>query len=809
MNHNRFKGAWLTDIDDTLLRSGELPTDAWIQSLGSFLKTLKQHAILWAPVSGVALEKMGPRLLYRLPETVLSHVIYFGGEGSTKHYFDAEQEQWTSEIDYQRNLSDAQTIALIGTKRLGNALQNSTDSAERIRIAENILLQHKFNAEHCLIDEMEAILAKAGFENGKSKTYFRGGAISWMMLGDISVKHYQAEKETQIREKINRYAHAWLKDKTYLNLLGNSGVLMPYPHATRGIKFVLEGNEKARAAEDLIQTEGIPASSLLFVGNELYQGGNDNSVRKIKQATLLSVGVKNDPGVIAGGVGVQSTQNWMDWVENQLGQGKDWDSLLKQMPKKAVLNHLIQQIETEKAHSSLISTWHEEMSGHIPTETLAQMVQKYSEIFKSTRSTLIKLKAIEYELLSRLAVLEQYHYDEARKFVFEIIESDTEEPNTKILADKLKQLLLPELKTALNSFFVEQLNLHDRKVKQYLDSIKRLGDIIIVTPIFLEKENQTKLEYGIKRTRELVKNWEKKIDSLLYTYFHRLEYWHKQQKNQKYLLLSDSDLHESLKTIDQDDLYQYFKWLVPRLEEIPHLKDLDKPTIVLISGTSGVGKSTISKFISKTLGIPTSFSSDVTSRSVIRESFKFLLGEQQALETFPELYGSSFEGNNLNWFYTQSMLTMIGVIGSIDRLIKENVSAVIDGVALIPGTLPEQYFEKANIVWIIASIGDKNTHFERMGTRNETGVERGGSERYRQKFESIRNNHDRLIEIGNTANALLVNNENNLSDTLEESLNRVKDPFADRGLPIKDPIREKTEKLLQERISWEIQHNPL
>jgi len=582
---------------------------------------------------------------------------------------------------------------------------------------------------------------------------------------------------------------------------------MPYPHATRGIKFVLEGNEKARAAADLIQTEDISASSILFVGNELYQGGNDNSVRKIEQATLLSVGVKNDSGVIAGGVGVQSTQNWMTWVANQLTQDVGWESILKKIPNKAESNHLIQRIETEKSHSSLISDWHEDMSKHTATETLAQMVQKYSEIFKSTRSTLIKLKAIEYEILSRLAVLEQYHYDEARKIVFEIIESDTSEPNTKQLADKLKQLLLPELKIALNSFFVEQLNLHDRKVKQYLDAITQLNNIMVFTQDFLEKENQTKLEYGIKRTKELVKNWEKKIDSLLYSYFLRLEYWHKQQKNQKHLLLSDPDLHESLKTITQDDLYQYFKWLVPRLEEIPHLKDLDKPTIVLVSGTSGVGKSTISKFISKTLGIPTSFSSDVTSRSVIRESFKFLLGEQQALETFPELYGSSFEGNNLNWFYTQSMLTMIGITGSIDRLIKENVSAVIDGVALIPGTLPEKYYEKANIVWIITSIGDKNIHFERMGTRNETGVKRGGSERYRQKFESIRNNHDRLIKIGHAANALLVDNKNNLSETLEKTLDRVKDPFADRGLPVNDPIREKTRKLLQERISWEIQHN--
>jgi len=141
------------------------------------------------------------------------HRIYTG-----YHYFNTQQQQWLAEIKYQRNLTDAQSVALIGTKRLEHALQNSTETKERIRNAKNILSRHKFNAEYSLIDRMEAILAKAGFDTGNSKTYFRGGAISWMMLGDISVKHYQAKKEKKIREKINRYAHAWLENKNYLRL---------------------------------------------------------------------------------------------------------------------------------------------------------------------------------------------------------------------------------------------------------------------------------------------------------------------------------------------------------------------------------------------------------------------------------------------------------------------------------------------------------------------------------------------------------------------------------------------------------------
>ncbi|MGD8677706.1 MAG: hypothetical protein PVG16_01765, partial [Chromatiales bacterium] len=77
-----FKGAWLTDVDDTLLKSGHRPDDHWIGELAQFVRTLRKHGILWAPVSGVAISKMGPRMLYRLPEELLDNVFYFGGEGS-------------------------------------------------------------------------------------------------------------------------------------------------------------------------------------------------------------------------------------------------------------------------------------------------------------------------------------------------------------------------------------------------------------------------------------------------------------------------------------------------------------------------------------------------------------------------------------------------------------------------------------------------------------------------------------------------------------------------------------------------------
>ena len=108
---HKFSGAWLTDIDDTLIRSGVRPDDEWIASLADFIRRLQTHNIVWAPVSGVAINMMGPRLLFRLPEDVLSHVIYYGGEGGIKSYYHFDTAKWYSPEYYQKNFTDAQAFA--------------------------------------------------------------------------------------------------------------------------------------------------------------------------------------------------------------------------------------------------------------------------------------------------------------------------------------------------------------------------------------------------------------------------------------------------------------------------------------------------------------------------------------------------------------------------------------------------------------------------------------------------------------------------------------------------------------------------
>ncbi len=810
----KYAGAWLTDIDDTLFKSGEFPDDEQIAALADFVRVLKKHDILWAPVSGVAIEKMGPRILYRLPRDVLSHVIYYGGEGSTRHHFDEAQEQWLADPRFQRNFSDAQSLALIGRERfeaalLANRQLNLTAEEVRRRIteAEAILQQAGCADQECLVGELETLLDEAGFDAEQSETYFRGGAISWMMFGDISVEHYKDAHKTAVRTRLNDYLRKRLAELDYLTELGDSGVHMPYLHATRGIKLVLMGNDKARAAEDLIDL-GIPAEAILFTGNELFAGGNDDSVRRVEGVTLLSVGEKADPGVIEGGVQTEANQAWMQFITTALETGQPWQAILHALPETAANRQLSQVIDHHREHSPEISAWHGEMSGRLPTEFLVYLHRRNRDKFLASRKCRTKLKKTEYALVARLSSLEGYHYDYARKIVCELF-TETKLVDKSRIISRLKTYLLPEIRTLLQKLLADQGGMKPRKIQRLFREVKAVEELGPVLWRLFQNVDADDPQEEFDHAMSIVNNWAYSLESLVDHYFEKHAKWCMKRVTMQRSVMDDPRLKVEFPQLDNGEVFRYFIWLAPRLEKTPHFKDLDKPTIVLVSGTSGVGKSTISQHISRSLGIPTGFSSDVASRSVMRQATIFLLGQEKARDTFPELFGSSFEKDSLTWFYTHAMLTMVGVTGNINRLVKENISAVIDGVALIPGTLPEHYFETANIVWLIISVSDKQLHFERLGTRSETGVERGGSERYQRQFSAIRSNHDRLVTMGRRAGKLVIDNSGDIQAALDKAIKRVADPFAERGLRIEDSIRDQVEKDLQERTTWEVQHKIL
>lgn len=794
-----YSGAWLTDVDDTLIGSGVLPDDAWISKVVDFLRVLKAGNIAWVPVSGVSIIKMGPRLLHRLPADVLSHVLYYGGEGSTKNYFDSLTDSWRSEVSFQRDFSDAQALAVIGEQRLVQYINDTSENSNTehsVRIAQAKKILHSAGChERCIIDQMKNKMDESGFNSDQSETYFRGGAVSWMMLGDHSVDYYNGVKETAARNEIATFTRTLLEERNGLYSLGEQSIAMPYPHATRGIKMVLQGNNKARAVKDMIAHHGVDPENIMFTGNELYEGGNDNSVREVKGLTILSVGKKLDAGIINGGGNIAANHHYMEMIQKRMQAGVRWVDIIPRLQMWSDRYRIALLLNEDTACQTFNNDF------PVSETIITELINDHKQVFKNTRDALTQLTRIEYDLVVRIAVLDGYHYDQARKVVQDLLTTENASDNHHHLAYQLKKQLLPELKTLVRQLLADQLDIRRSVSKPYLRNASNVEELekqvrAVIQTVSMQDVDTTE---GYQWLQSLIKEWRGRVDTLSHEYLSSYQSWQKYQLEEVNCIAGDNRVVSLRGAVDGNELHQYIRCLLPRIETVPHLKDLDKPTLILIAGTSGVGKSMVTRRISKSLGIPTSFSTDVAARSVMRESIRYLMGDSAARKAFPELYGSSFSGQSLDWFYTHSKLTMVGVRGHIDRLIKEGISGVIEGVSLIPGTLPEAYFEKANVVWIVVSVKNKQVHYERLGTRDETGVERGGSERYRSDFDVIRQNHDRLVEMAQTTDSLVVDNGGLPERVINRVLDRVVDPYADRGLPVKDKYRKRAKKALKQR----------
>lgn len=338
---SRFNGAWVTDIDDTLLDSGADPTQEWIDAQAAFIRKLQALNIVWVPMSGVAIEKAGPRLIYRLAQDVCSHVIYYGGDGSAKLTYDLKSDQWLEDRAFLRYFSDAQAMAVIGEKALAQALAARLERPvahervqRRLQEARETLASHHIEGQKGIIAALEARLAAEGFPPEAAVTYFRGGSVSWMMLGDIAAAPYRTEKAQRVRRQLIAMAQARLKALNHLAQVGPAGIHVPFP-GSRGIKFVLMGNDKERAMRDLLTTENIHPFNMLFVGNELHTGGNDACVQRVKGVTCISIGATTSDRAIDGGSGPEANKLWERFVMQAISRGMSWEAIIARLPLAA------------------------------------------------------------------------------------------------------------------------------------------------------------------------------------------------------------------------------------------------------------------------------------------------------------------------------------------------------------------------------------------------------------------------------------------------------------------------------------------
>jgi 2-phosphoglycerate kinase len=169
---------------------------------------------------------------------------------------------------------------------------------------------------------------------------------------------------------------------------------------------------------------------------------------------------------------------------------------------------------------------------------------------------------------------------------------------------------------------------------------------------------------------------------------------------------------------------------------------LDRPLIVLVGGTTGVGKSTIATELAHRLGI-TRISSTDSIREVMRGIF--------SQDLMPAVYESAFnawkglrvpvpQGANpvIVGFREQTAIVSSGVKSLIARAVLEGTSMVIEGIHLVPGYLDPLSFEGARVVQLVIGVDDEQSHLSHFYIREAQTDGSRPLDRYRAGFEDIR-----------------------------------------------------------------------
>jgi 2-phosphoglycerate kinase len=170
----------------------------------------------------------------------------------------------------------------------------------------------------------------------------------------------------------------------------------------------------------------------------------------------------------------------------------------------------------------------------------------------------------------------------------------------------------------------------------------------------------------------------------------------------------------------------------------------DVPLIVLIGGTTGVGKSTVATTLANQLGIVRNMSTDAV-REVMRGIFTPAM--------MPALHTSSFDVPSLiaeppgdadpviAGFREQVHAVGVGVTQLIRRAVVEGTDLIIEGAHIVPGFLALPDRRDAVVVQQIIAVDDRDMHANHFTARQQD-ARRREQRRYLDHFDDIRKIQD-------------------------------------------------------------------
>jgi 2-phosphoglycerate kinase len=176
----------------------------------------------------------------------------------------------------------------------------------------------------------------------------------------------------------------------------------------------------------------------------------------------------------------------------------------------------------------------------------------------------------------------------------------------------------------------------------------------------------------------------------------------------------------------------------------------DRPLILLLGGTSGVGKSSLALEVARRLSI-----ARVLSTDSIRDVMRVMVSD----DLVPTLHVSSFEAHSrlvsevregldpvIEGFLEQSRTILVGVHAVIERAIKEGTNTALDGVSLAPGLFDvSEWQDRAHVLFLLAADEDRESlHGHLVARAHGRGAR--ASERYMQNFQEIFRIQEDLLE---------------------------------------------------------------
>jgi 2-phosphoglycerate kinase len=204
---------------------------------------------------------------------------------------------------------------------------------------------------------------------------------------------------------------------------------------------------------------------------------------------------------------------------------------------------------------------------------------------------------------------------------------------------------------------------------------------------------------------------------------------------------------------------------VRRFRDWRTLDRLERPLVVLIGGTTGVGKSTLATMLAARLGITRVIATDVV-RQVLRAFF--------TEEAMPSVHHSAFEAGGVEGYREQSERVATGIAAIVERAVGEAKPVVVEGVHVVPGTLAGELRSRCVVAEAVLVVEDEELHRAHFSRRPGARP----PERYLAGFADIRVLQTWLADRARESGVVLVENAN-LDDALARIMGLVLDAVSE------------------------------